>query len=156
MLIAIAAITTGVQQAQPFKYENYRQAADVMGDVAVPGSTVMFLPISTRAGFEPYRHLEPDLGRVNDAALRGSISQVDRIGGADQPAASLMQIFDHSPEIFVLGDSVAQARQLLHDPTDVAQLKVLIGYRTVRVIRSGDLYLSVLTPSVTAAASGRS
>jgi mannosyltransferase len=145
-VIAIAAITTGVQQAQPFKYENYRQAADVMGDAAVPGSTVMFLPISTRAGFEPYRHLEPDLGRIDDAALDGPVNRVDRIGGADQPASTLTQRFDRSPEIFVLGDSVTQAGRVLHDSTDIAQLDVLSRYRTVRVIRSGDLYLSVLTP----------
>ena len=49
VVIAVAAITTGVQQAQPFKYENYRQAADVMGDTAVPGSTVMFF----RSALEP-------------------------------------------------------------------------------------------------------
>jgi mannosyltransferase len=147
VLVAIAVITTGVQQAQPFKYENYRQDADVMGDVAPPGSTVMFLPISTRAGFEPYRRLEPDLSRIDDPALDGSVNRVDRIGGADQPAGTLAQRFDHSPVIFVLGDSVPQATRLLHDATDVAQLTALSDYRTVRVIRSGDLYLSVLQPN---------
>jgi len=145
-LVLIAAITTGVQQARPFKYEDYRQAADVMGDVAAPGSTVMFLPISTRAGFEPYRRLEPDLSRIDDAALDGSMNRVDRIGGADQPADTLAQRFDRSPVIFVLGDSVPQASHRLHDATDVAQLAVLRDYRTVRVVRSGDLYLSVLQP----------
>jgi mannosyltransferase len=146
VLIAISAITTTVQQAQPFKYENYRQAADVMGDVAPSGSTVMFLPISTRAGFEPYRRLEPDLARVDDAALDGSVNRVNRIGGADRPPGTLAQRFDHSSVIFVLGDSVPQANRQLHDAIDVAQLAVLSGYRTVRVVRSGDLYLSVLQP----------
>jgi mannosyltransferase len=144
MVIAIAASTTGVQQAQPFKYENYRQAADTMGDIAVPGSTVMFLPISTRAGYEPYSHLEPDLSRVADPAQLGPVNRVDRIGGADEPAIELAPRFDSSPEIFVLGDSLPHAIRVLHDPTDVAQLDVLSRYRTVRVIRTGDLYLSVL------------
>ncbi len=147
VVIAVAAITTAVQQAQPFKYENYRQASDTMGDLAVPGSTVMFLPISTRTGFEPYRRLEPDLSRVDDAAVAGEVNRVDRIGGADQPSATLAQRFDQSPVIFVLGDSVPQATRQLHDSTDVAQLGVLTRYRIVRVVRSGDLYLSVLEPN---------
>ena len=84
-VVSIALITTAVQQSRPFKYENYQQAADVMGDSAVPGSTVMFLPISTRAGFQPYRHLEPDLAGVSDAAAARPIADTDQIGGTDQP-----------------------------------------------------------------------
>ena len=123
-----------------------------MGDTAVPGSTVMFLPISTRAGYEPYRHLEPDLRCISDPAVLGSVNRIDHIGGADLPAAELAPRFDNSPEIFVLGDSLPQATHALHDSTDVAQLAILDRYRTVRVIRTGDLYLSALrrvSPSTT-------
>jgi hypothetical protein len=42
--------------------------------------------------------------------------------------------------------SPPQAGRDLRGPTDVAQLAALKDYRTVRVVRTGDLYLSVLVP----------
>src|SRR6185437_3464118 len=64
-----AGATTAIQQIRPYKYEDYRAAADTIGDLAQPGDAVVFLPASTRLGFDVYSQLEPDLNRVTDTAL---------------------------------------------------------------------------------------
>jgi hypothetical protein len=104
----------------------------------------MFLPISSRAGFQPYQALEPDLRRVADPAVApGSLTSGDRIGGADRAPGALTGAFAGAPMIFVLGDNVPTAVRTLRGAADQAQLAALRAYRVVRTIRSGDLYLTV-------------
>ncbi len=107
--VVVAAATTWRQESQPFKYEDYRAAADAMGDLARPGDAVMFFPMSMRAGFDAYQSIEPDLGNVRDAALAagGSPVQTDQIGGEDAPAAAMAARFDGAAQIFVLGNPLA-------------------------------------------------
>jgi hypothetical protein len=142
--LSAALTTTVVQESRPYKYEDYRSAADLMGDLASPGDAVMFLPINTRAGFEPYQHLEPDLRNVADLAAYRAPVQTDQIGGVDRPAPTLASSFSTAPAIFVLGDTLPVAHHVLRDGTDLAQLKALNGYQPIRVVRYGDLYLTVM------------
>ncbi|HEY3712926.1 MAG TPA: glycosyltransferase family 39 protein [Jatrophihabitantaceae bacterium] len=146
VVLVIAAVTTGWQQSRPFKYEDYRSAADAMGDLAHPGDAVMFFPITTRLGFEAYQAIEPDLRNVHDLALLPGVppTATRELGGVDRPASALMTVFRSAPTIFVLGDSVSQARRSLHDPTDAAQQAALSGYRASRLLRYGSVYLTVL------------
>ena len=146
VILVVAAVTTGWQQSRAFKYEDYRSAADAMGDLARPGDAVMFFPISTRVGFEVYRATESDLRNVHDLAMLPGVlpTATGQLGGVDRPPAAISKIFQTAPTIFVLGDSMAQARRSLHDPTDVAQQAALRGYRVSRSTRYGNLYLTVL------------
>jgi mannosyltransferase len=146
VIVVIAAVTTAVQQARPFKYEDYRSAADVIGDLAQPGDAVMFLPMSTRVGYEAYQTTEPGLRNVEDLAMLPGTPPVatSRIGGVDRPPAALSTVFRRAQTIFLLGDSTAQARRALHDPTDLAQQAALAPYRISRSPHYGDLYLTVL------------
>lgn len=146
VVAAVALGATVVQQARPYKYEDYRSAADIMGDLARPGDAVMFFPMSMRAGFEAYQHLEPDLRNVRDAALApgGAPVNTDQIGGVDAPVASIPGRFASAPRIFVLGDSLATVRRLTPSALDRAELASLSTYRVVRVLRWGVVWVTVL------------
>lgn len=142
--LGAALVTTVVQESRSYKYEDYRSAVDLMGDLASPGDAVMFLPINTRAGFEPYRDMEPDLDNVTDPAASRAPAQSDQIGGLDLAPPAIGARFADAPTIFVMGDTLATAQRVLHDGTDLAELGALHGYQPVRVARYGDLYLTVL------------
>lgn len=145
-VLVVAAATTGWQQSRPFKYENYRSAADAVGDLAHHGDAVMFFPITTRLGYDAYDAIEPDLRKVRDLALLPGVppTATHQLGGLDRPAADLSGLFRSAPTIFVLGDSIQQARRSLHDPADLAQQAALHGYRVSRQLRYGSLYLTVM------------
>ena len=145
-LIAAAVVTTAVQQLAPYKYEDFRAAADHMGDLAGTSADVMFVPESTRAGFEPYRSMEADVRRVHDVAERpgGSPSATSQIAGDDRPAAELPALFASARTIFLMGDSLAQARAA-RDAVARAEDLVLRDYRVVRSVRYGDIWLTELT-----------
>ena len=145
-LIGAAAATTVVQQLAPYKYEDFRAATDRMGDLARPGADVMFLPASTRAGFEPYRSMEADVNRVHDVAEvpGGTPSATTQIAGEVRPAADLPALFSSAHTIFLMGDSLAQTR-VLHDSVARAEESVLRSYRVVRSVRYGDIWLTEFT-----------
>ncbi len=149
-LISVAAgaalIATAVQSSRPYKYENYRQAADTVGDLAHPGDAVVFLPVSAREGFDAYSHLEPDLRRVHDVTLEAGSTPAatDDIGGIDVPASQIAGAVAGSATVFVFGDTVPTARHLLHDPQSVAILRALSGYQPVGRYRYGELTVTVL------------
>ena len=145
-LVVTAGLTTAVQQLAPYKYEDFRAAADRMGDLARPGDAVMFLPASTRAGFEPYRSMEADVHRVRDVAeIPGrSPATTSQIAGGVWPAADLPRLFTAAPTIFVMGDTPGQAR-ILHDAVDRAEESVLGRYRVVTAVRYGDIWLTELS-----------
>jgi mannosyltransferase len=146
LVLALAVVATWGQHSQPFKYENYRAADDTMGDLAGPGDGVMFLPASMRAGFDIYRHLEPDLTNVHDLALApgGSPTETDLIGGQDQPADRIASLFAGAPRVFVLGNALAADSQRPVGATERAELAVLHGYRVIGSMRWGVVYLTVL------------
>jgi mannosyltransferase len=144
--VLVAAGTTWRQEDRPFKYEDYRAAADAMGDLARPGDAVMFFPMSMRAGFDAYRSLEPDLRNIRDAALApgGLPVQTDQIAGADAPAADMAERFDGAAQIFVLGNPLAEVEARPLSAADRAQLDVLHQYRVVRTTRWGVVSLTEL------------
>lgn len=150
-LVAAAGLclagATAVQLSHPYKYEDYRAAADRMGDLARPGSAVIFLPTSAREGYDIYAHLEPDLGNIRDLALAAGSGPVasNRIGGRDVVPAQIAARLRHSPVLFVFGDSIQTAARTLRDPVSLAQERVAAGYRIVLVQRYGDVTLTMLT-----------
>lgn len=133
-----------VQLVQPYKYEDYRAAADTMGDLAQPGDVVVFLPISGREGFDVYAHFEPDLNNVHDAIDAAAPASTDEIGGSNRPAAQVAGRLDTARLIFVLGDPVSVAERNLRDPVSVAEEQSLAGYHVLQVRQWGDLTLTVL------------
>lgn len=146
VVIALAVTATWGQESRPFKYEDYRAAADTMGDLAGPGDGVMFFPESMRAGFDVYRALEPDLSNVHDFALAPGGTPVDTslIGGRDAPSAQIAARFARAPRIFVLGNALSAETHRQLGATDTAELAVLRSYLVVRTIRWGVVYLTVL------------
>jgi hypothetical protein len=54
LAIAGALGSSAVQQIQPYKYENFRAATDLVVDDARPGDGVLFLPSSMRVGYDAY------------------------------------------------------------------------------------------------------
>ena len=152
LLVAVAGLcalgATTVQLTHSYKYENYRAAADTMGDLAKPGSSVVFLPISGREGYDIYDHLEPDLRNISDVTLRprSSPAATAHIGGLDLPADQLSRRLRGASTVFLLGDTVATADRTLHDPASVAQETILARYHPVLVRHYGDLTLTVLVP----------
>jgi mannosyltransferase len=153
VLVAAAAVcllgATVVQLMQPFKYENYRAAADTMGDLALAGSSVVFLPISGREGYDIYAHIEPDLRNIRDATLRphSAPAATSQIGGRDLPANQIPAGLSGSSMLFLLGDTMSTADRMLHDPASLAQEAVLSRFHPVLVHRYGDLTLTVLVPN---------
>jgi hypothetical protein len=152
VLVAIAGLcslgATTVQLTHSYKYENYRAAADTMGDLARPGSSVVFLPISGREGYDIYDHLEPDLRNISDVTLRprSGPAATSHIGGVDLPADQIPSRLSGASSLFLLGDTVATADRTLHDPASVAQEIMLARYHPVLVRHYGDLTLTVLVP----------
>ena len=146
LVLALAVVATWGQHSQPFKYENYRAADDTMGDLAGPGDGVMFLPASMRAGFDVYRHLEPDLANVRDLALApgGTPTATDLIGGQDEPADRIATLFAAAPRIFVLGNPLTADTHRPLGATATAELDVLHAYRVISTKRWGVVYLTVL------------
>jgi mannosyltransferase len=144
--LLIAAVTSAIQQVQPYKYENYRAAADTIGDLAQVGDAVVFLPISARVGFDVYSQFEPDLRHVSDSALApgGAPAETDQVGGTDRPATQLTSLLQRSATIFVLGDPLSSALRSLRDATDLVEETALKDYSISQTRRWGDLVLTVL------------
>lgn len=144
--MVVAAVTSGQQLSRPFKYEDYRAAADQVGDLARPGDAVMFFPRSMRVGFDAYRTLEPDLAHVRDAALApgGGPTQTDQISGLDLPAAELAARFRSATRIFVLGTPLTALSRTSLSRIDEAQLAVLTDYRVVHTARWGVVTVTEL------------
>jgi mannosyltransferase len=152
VLVAVAGLcslgATTVQLTHSYKYENYRAAADTMGDLAKPGSSVVFLPISGREGYDIYDHLEPDLRNISDVTLKphSGPAATSHIGGLDLAPAQISARLSGASTVFLLGDTVATADRTLHDPASVAQENMLARYHPVLVRHYGDLTLTVLVP----------
>ena len=151
-LVAVAGVcslgATTVQLTHSYKYENYRAAADTMGDLAKPGSSVVFLPISGREGYDIYDHLEPDLRNISDVTLKpqSGPAATSHIGGLDLAPDQISARLNGASTVFLLGDTVATADRTLHDPASVAQENILARYHPVLVRHYGDLTLTVLVP----------
>lgn len=127
VVVLVAAVTTGVQLARPYKYENYRAAVDEVGDHSVRGDGVLFSPASARAGFDVYVGTEPELSGLRDAALRpdGQPARSDHIGGVELPPSQLRHAVGDLHRVFVVGDPATSG------PDYTAKLRALSGFRLV-------------------------
>lgn len=144
--VVVAAGTTIGQQLHPYKYEDFRAADDVMGDLARPGDAVMFFPTSMRAGFESYATLEPDLRNVRDDALApgGRPAGSDTIGGVDRSADEIRPAFGSAGTIFVLGDPLARIPLRRMTATDRAEWALLVAYHVAETRHWGAVYLTMM------------
>ncbi len=149
-VLAVAAVlttltTTVIQQSAPFKYEDNRAATDVVDDTATNGSAVIFLPTAMRAGYQAYS--DPDGVRITDPFLAGAGAQEadPTIGGVETNASTALAQLGAPPLIFLYGDTLAQADQVMRSPSDVAKERLLRGYHLLSVHRFGDVSVSVFS-----------
>ncbi len=136
-----AAATSVVQVSMPYKYEDYRAAADAIGDAGTTASSVVFLPASSRAGFAPYSRMESDLSGLADAALSagGAPLGTDQIAGVEgAPSATATRLARYRT-LFLVGDRLEQARHSLHGAEDRAQEMVLAHCAVVSTRQFGQI-----------------
>ena len=154
LLAAIVLANAGgtiVQDAQSYKYEDFRAAASLIRDSARTDDGVVFLPPSYRVGVEPYLG-GADTERVlpSDVALNGVLSPYtsDAIGGSEVNAASIGTRIDAERRIFVIGSGPVPR---VHTPRDGALADVAVAkevaltrnYTLVWVRRFGDVTVSL-------------
>ena len=135
-----ALATTITQQAQPYKYEDYRSAADAVADHARTGDVVLFLPASVRLGFDAYPPTGTDDHPVIDIALApgGAPVHADQIAGIDRPTAAFAAGLRRAVTVFVLSNRPDSL------PGFGGIAAVLAGRRLVQQSRYGDVYLMAL------------
>lgn len=139
--LVAAAITSTVQAVAPYKYEDYRAAADAIGDSGASNASLVFLPSSGRAGFAPYAALEPDLAPLADAALApgGTPVLTTRIDGRDASPGVVAEQLAQYRTLYLIGDSLPTARRSLRGATDRAQEAALATLTPVAVRRFGQI-----------------
>jgi hypothetical protein len=128
------AVTSVVQQAQPFKYEDFRGAADVVADTAQPGDGLLFLPASNRVGYDRYFNADtdPQQARAIDLALvAGAGPQVaGAIGGLEVDPAELARDIAGYHRIYLVGDALGRSTRIRAGAADLAKAAALrAGYR---------------------------
>ena len=138
--IAIAAVLaagtiTVVQQAQPYKYEDFRAAADTVADSARPGDGLVFLPASFRVGYDNYLRpdrsdpavpVAADVALLAPARWRGEAV----IGGQECPPEVLTQRIGAHDRIFLVGSTLAAAVHERHSPAEIAKEHILLAQYT--------------------------
>ncbi len=162
LLAAIALANAGgtiVQDAQSYKYEDFRAAASLIRGSAHADDGVVFLPPSYRVGMEPYLGgADTERGLPSDVALSGVFSPYtsDAIGGSEAKAASIGARIDAERRIFVIGSGPVPR---VHTPregalADVAVAKELAlthNYSVVWIRRFGDVTVSLFRRDRTSA-----
>ncbi|MCW2527556.1 MAG: hypothetical protein JWM76_2416 [Pseudonocardiales bacterium] len=145
LAVVSCLVASTVQQISPYKYEDYRAAADVVDDSARPGAAIVFLPTSMRDGYRPY--VDADGVSVADPFLASSALQNDypSLGGFEVDAAQADAGLHRAGQIFVFGYTLAQASHYLTSPMDIAKQRLLANYRVVRVAHFGGVAVSVLS-----------
>ena len=109
LLVTIALANAGgtiVQDAQSYKYEDFRAAASLIRGSAHTGDGVVFLPPSYRVGMEPYLgSADTARGLPSDVTLDGVSSPYTSaaIGGSEINGASIGDRIDAEQRIFVIG-----------------------------------------------------
>jgi mannosyltransferase len=148
-VLVVAGTSTALQQLRPYKYEDYRAAADTVGDLSQSGDAVLFLPASNRVGFEAYSHMEPDLSHVTDIALAaaGAPQLSATASGIDKPVAQITEAVLRSPRVFLLGDPLPTDVDQFRGPQDSAEEAALSHFRVVLIRRWGDLTMTELVPA---------
>jgi mannosyltransferase len=104
------AATSAVQQAQPYKYEDFRAAADAVADSARPGDGLVFLPSSLRVGFLAYAGADrdnPHPPSLADVALwPGQGPAVSaQIGGVEVSPGAMAGDLSYYPRVYAIDGS---------------------------------------------------
>lgn len=125
---------TVIGALHPYKYENYRSAVDAIGDRSDRGDAVLFLPISTRVGFDTYAAGDRDVANVRDLAVaaRGLPTQTTQLGGVDA-----------APGIFVVSVSAQLPSGRHLSALDTVQLQAITHRHLVWRERFGGVYISL-------------
>lgn len=128
-----AAATSIIQQAQPYKYENYRAAENLVDATARPGDAMLFLPASTRVGYLQYAEHATGDPHVLDVALRrgGEPGTADQIGGYEVAPTVLTDRLRSHPRVFLIGAPLAAAGTMGGSTDQVKQLALRSGYALV-------------------------
>ena len=154
LLVAIALANAGatiVQDAQSYKYEDFRAAASLIRDSARTDDGLVFLPPSYRVGMEPYLG-GVDTERVlpSDVALNGVFSPYTSavIGGSEVNAASIGVRIDAERRIFVIGSAPvprlhASSGGALSDVAVAKEVALTRNYSLVWIRRFGDVTVSL-------------
>jgi aryl-alcohol dehydrogenase-like predicted oxidoreductase/4-amino-4-deoxy-L-arabinose transferase-like glycosyltransferase len=146
LLALLAAAGTSVaQQAQPYKYENYRAAEDLVDATAHSGDAMLFLPASTRVGYLRYvEHVAGD-PHVVDVALRrgGAPGTADRIGGYEVTPAVLADRLRSHRRVFLIGAPLSAARTGHSGTEQAKRLALRSGYAFEWARGFGDVSVSL-------------
>jgi mannosyltransferase len=149
LAIAGALGSSAVQQTQPYKYENFRAATDLVVDDARPGDGVLFLPSSMRVGYDAYVRADrddPHPAAVADVALEPGDGPLvaSRIGGDEVSPDDIGRSVDAHPRIFLVGDSLPEALIGHRGAIDRAKEAALrSGYALIWTRRFGGLTVSL-------------
>jgi hypothetical protein len=128
-----AAATSIIQQAQPYKYENYRAAETLVDTTARPGDAMLFLPASTRVGYLQYAGHAAGDPQVLDVALRrgGEPSAADQISGYEVAPTVLTDRLRSHPRVFLIGAPLSAAGTMGGSTDQVKELALRSGYALV-------------------------
>jgi mannosyltransferase len=151
--LVAAAVTSAVQLAQPYKYENYRAAEDLVDATARPGDAMLFLPTATRVGYLQYvDHVGGD-PHVLDVALRqsGRPHTADQIGGYEVDPTVLADRLGSHSRVFLIGAPLAPTLTPRAGTDQVKQLALRNGYALMWTRAFGEVSVSLFVrPSASA------
>jgi mannosyltransferase len=148
LALVAAAVTSVIQQAQPYKYEDFRAASDLVDDTARTGDAVLYLPAATRVGIDPYAAAEPGEQQAVDIALQhgGSPTRADQIAGVEVPAGAIAGLLHGHADVYLVGDPLRQALGSHASPTDRAKISALLqGYTPVWSHAFGVITVTLLS-----------
>ena len=140
-----AAVTSAVQQALPYKYENYRAAEALVDATARPGDAMLFLPASTRVGYLEYDDDRAGDPHVLDVALRqgGEPGIADQIGGYEVAPKALAERLRSHSRVFLIGVPLAAAVTRRGSTDEVKQLALRTGYASAWTRAFGQVSVSL-------------
>ncbi len=152
--VLIGVGVTVVQQSQPYKYENFRAAADTVTDSAHAGDGLIFLPASFRVGYDEYLRPDghdPTPALATDVAVRSPLrwAHDDVIGGQECAPAQLAGRIDPHERIFLVGSTLSAAIRQRHTPAEQVKEQILSrGYQQVWSSRYGDVAVTLFVRKV--------
>jgi hypothetical protein len=149
LAVGCAVGTTVYQQVQPFKYEDFRAATDLVGDSARPGDGIVFLPSAMRVGYDQYARagLDNGLAPVDVALAPGAGPLIaDLIGGTELPPDQVRHAVAARQRVFVVGDGPPQSMTSHRSRKDQAKVAALrSGYVLAWSRRFGVVTVSLFT-----------
>jgi mannosyltransferase len=145
----VAVVTSAVELASPYKYEDYRSATDAVTDAARPGDGVVFLPASFRVGYVQYLREpgeRPDGTPPADLALRpgDGPDAASQIGGGELPPPATESHIRLANRIFLYGLALPVADRTRRGRADRAKELALDGYHQLWRRHFGQVDVTLL------------